>query len=67
MRVSGLISKQVLDREWLGHEHQYRALGQQPNGGLMNVEGWNAVGTEVWMVSLSQKLVNLYFFHVVVP
>ncbi|KAI5661671.1 hypothetical protein M9H77_20994 [Catharanthus roseus] len=46
MRVSGLISKQVLDREWLGHEHQYRALGQQPNGGLMNVEGWNAVGTE---------------------
>lgn len=47
IRISGLISNQVLDHERLGHELPYRAaLGQQPNGGLMNVEGWNGVGLE---------------------
>lgn len=55
MRVSGLVSNQFLDHERMGHEHLYGSLGQQPNGGLMNVETWNAIGTKVCVVSLSKK------------
>ncbi|KAL3538495.1 hypothetical protein ACH5RR_001861 [Cinchona calisaya] len=45
MRMSGLVSNHFLDHEPMGHEHPYGSLGQQPNG-LMNVEAWNAMGTE---------------------
>lgn len=63
-----MISNQVLDHERLGHELPYRtALGQQPNGGLMNVEGWNAVGLEVWMASLYMEIgeVILYICYII--
>ncbi|CAL5398902.1 unnamed protein product [Camellia sinensis] len=47
MRMSGLISNQSLvDHERIGHEHPFRSLGQQANGGPMDMEGWSAMQTE---------------------
>ncbi|KAL6560684.1 hypothetical protein OROGR_004243 [Orobanche gracilis] len=46
MRVSGLISTQVLELERLGHDNLYRSMGQQPNGGRMSMLAWNAMQIE---------------------
>ncbi|KAL6501291.1 hypothetical protein OROHE_024938 [Orobanche hederae] len=46
MRVSGLISSQVSELERLGHDHLYRSMGQQPNGGRMSMLAWNAMQIE---------------------
>ncbi|KAL0375922.1 UNVERIFIED_CONTAM: KH domain-containing protein [Sesamum calycinum] len=45
MRVSGLLSNQVAELERMGHDHPYRSLGQQPNGGQMGMMAWNAMQT----------------------
>lgn len=47
MRLSGQLSNQVAEFERMGHDHHYRSLGQQPNGGQMNMAGWNPMQTEV--------------------
>ncbi|KAL0348209.1 UNVERIFIED_CONTAM: KH domain-containing protein [Sesamum angustifolium] len=47
MRVSGLLSNQVAELERMGHDHPYRSLGQQPNGGQMGMMAWNAMQTNV--------------------
>ncbi|KAL3515747.1 hypothetical protein ACH5RR_022649 [Cinchona calisaya] len=46
MRVLGLVSNQFVDHERMGYENPYGTLGQHPNGGPMNVETWNPMGTE---------------------
>ncbi|KAL7205741.1 hypothetical protein ACSBR2_018630 [Camellia fascicularis] len=47
MRTSRLISTQnFVDHERIGHEHLFRSLGQQVNGGLMDLDRWSAVHTE---------------------
>lgn len=48
MRMSGLISNQsIVDHERIGHGHPFRSLGQQANGGPVDVQGWSAMQTEV--------------------
>lgn len=48
MRTSGLVSNQsYVDRERMVHDRQYRSLGQQPNGGPMDLESWSSMQTEV--------------------
>ncbi|KAH7866863.1 hypothetical protein Vadar_026015 [Vaccinium darrowii] len=47
MRMSGLISNQsIVDHERIGHGHPFRSLGQQANGGPVDVQGWSAMQTE---------------------
>ncbi|GMP39446.1 hypothetical protein CsSME_00010275 [Camellia sinensis var. sinensis] len=47
MRTSRLISTQnFVDHERIGHEHLFRSLGQQANGGPMDLDRWSAVHTQ---------------------
>ncbi|CAL5378008.1 unnamed protein product [Camellia sinensis] len=48
MRTSRLISTQnFVDHERIGHEHLFRSLGQQANGGPMDLDRWSAVHTQM--------------------
>ncbi|KAK3037709.1 hypothetical protein RJ639_031080 [Escallonia herrerae] len=47
MRASKSVSNQTfVDHERMGHERSYRPLGQQPNGGPMDLEAWSSMQTE---------------------
>ncbi|CAI9101531.1 OLC1v1038874C2 [Oldenlandia corymbosa var. corymbosa] len=46
MRWSRMVSNQMLEHERMGHEHPFGSFGQQPHGGLMNMEAWNVMGAE---------------------
>lgn len=65
MRASGLGSNQnFVDHERLGNERSYRPLGQQPNGGPVDMESWPPMQTQqvIFFIIIHADINNLPFY-----